>query len=96
MTNYDIQASANRIRKLRYDHHYTQETAATFLGIDYRTLGNIERAARGCSVDLFIRLSEFYDVSLDYLILGKQPGNTQLKTELSIVIDQLKELVQVM
>lgn len=45
-------------------------------------------------MDLFIRLSELYGVSLDYLILGQNQKHVQFKEELSLIIDRLKILAQ--
>ena len=61
MKYYDIYACARRIRKLRKDHHYTQETVAAQMNIDRRTLSNIENAVKNCSVDLLIRLDSLAD-----------------------------------
>jgi len=41
------------------------------LNIDRSLLSHIEAGKRGCSVDLLIQLSSFFDVSLDLLVLGK-------------------------
>ena len=56
----------------------------------------IESGAKGCSVDLFIQLSEFFHVSMDSLILGmdrdntlKSENTTQLKKEITVLIDHL-------
>ena len=92
MNFYNIPDCAWRIRKLRHDYHYTQEAAAAQMKIDRRTLSNAENAVKGCSVDLLIRLAEFYNVSLDYLVLGADPGTVRLKGDLIDVIEQLTRL----
>lgn len=92
MIYYDIQSCAKRIRNLRTDHHYTQETVASQIHIDRRTLSNIENAVKGRSVDLLIRLAEFYGVSLDYLILGTDLGTGRLKSDLTVAIELLTRL----
>ena len=92
MNTYNIRETASRIRNLRKIHRYTQEQAAELLGIDRRTLGNIETAQKGCSVDLFIRITELYKVSLDYLLLGKDIDRGNLKTNLEHIIQELSDL----
>ena len=94
--NYDMKHSGERIRQLRIKAGLTQEKAANALNIDQSYYGRIETGKKGCSVDLFIQLSALFDVSLDYLILGryydvlpKAADTTQLKTDISELIDQL-------
>ena len=71
---------------------YTQETAAELLDIDRSYMSRIENGSKGCSVDLLIRLSELYHVSLDYLILGRAADQASLKENLEKVIQQLTDL----
>lgn len=89
MKYYDVKETAARIRALRKIHHYTQEQAAELLEIDRRSLSYIESAARGCSLDLLIRMASAYDVTLDYLVFGERSNGTLLKANLDAVIEQL-------
>ena len=68
--NYDIMQCGERIRQLRIQNGYTQESLAEKLNIDQSFLSRIESGRKGCSVDLFVQLSECFQVSLDVLILG--------------------------
>lgn len=92
MKTYNMKETASRIRDLRKVHRYTQEQAAELLEIDRRSLSNIEIGAKGCSLDLFIRISNGFNVSLDFLLLGNRVENTVLKEELDMVIKQLSAL----
>lgn len=96
MKNYDIKKTAGRIRDLRKIHRYTQEKAAELLKIDRRSLSHIENASKGCSVDLFIRIADVYNVSLDYLLLGDNPNQAELKANLDAIISQLAALRDIM
>lgn len=69
---YNIKESGARIRQLRIQNSYTQEKLAGALNIDRSLLSHVEAGKRGCSIDLFVRLSEFFNVSLDLLILGEE------------------------
>lgn len=71
MYYYDMKKSGARIRQLRTESGLTQEKAAESLNIDRSFYSRIESGKKGCSVDLFIELSELFQVSLDYLVLGK-------------------------
>ena len=92
MNYYNILEAAARIRTLRDTHGYTQEQAAELLNIDRSFLSRIENGSKGCSVDLFVRLSELYHVSLDYLVLGRSSDQVLLKENLKKVIRQLADL----
>lgn len=90
---YDIKATAERIKELRTARNYTQERLADELGIDRSFLSRIEGGRKGCSVDMFINLAEIFEVSLDYLILGKQKEDTSaIKAEVRKAIEKLTEL----
>ena len=49
MTNYNILAIAGRISHLRLHNNLTLDEAAQKLGIQRRSLSNIESGAKGCS-----------------------------------------------
>ena len=93
---YDIKGSGARIRQLRIQGGYTQEKLAGALNIDRSLLSHIEAGKRGCSVDLLIQLSSFFDVSLDLLVLGKEKTvsgenlSKQLKLDITELIGHLE------
>ena len=98
---YDIERSGECIRQLRTRRGYTQEQLAKELHIDQSFLSRIESGRKGCSVDLFVQFSEFFHVSLDVLILGKELAydvdgqeRAQLKADIAVLIDQLAHLQQ--
>ena len=92
MKTYNLKETATRIRDLRKIHRYTQEQAAELLEVDRRTLSNIETAQKGCSVDMLIRITEVYDVTLDYLLMGNDLNGKNLKVNLDSIIQQLISL----
>ena len=69
--DYNMAQSGERIRQLRIEKGLTQESVASVLNIDRSFYSRIETGKSGCAVDLFVQLSELFNVSLDYLILGK-------------------------
>lgn len=89
---YDIQASASRIRSLRCKSGLSQEQAAEQLNIDRSYLSRIENGVKGCSVDLFVRMSELYHVSLDFLVLGQVNSQLSLREDIEQVIQQLTSI----
>lgn len=92
MTNYNILAIAGRISYLRRQNNLTLDEAAQKLGIQRRSLSNIESATKGCSIDLLVRIADTYDCSLDYLILGRDIDGNVAKLTLQTTIQELTRL----
>ena len=57
-----------RLRDLREDRDLLQRQVAERLRCSQRVFSNYERGERDIPTDILIRLSEFYDVSVDYLL----------------------------
>lgn len=94
--NYDLKRSGAYIQSLRIRNGYTQGELAKAMDMDRSFLSRIESGRKGCSVDLFVRFSEFFHVSLDALILGeesskamKDGSKAQLRTSIAGLIDLL-------
>ena len=97
--NYDMKRSGAYIQNLRIQKGYTQNELAKAINIDQSFLSRIEAGQKGCSVDMFIQLSEFFHVSLDALILGMEPDmaleterRAHMKADITEVIDRLEQL----
>jgi transcriptional regulator with XRE-family HTH domain len=90
--DYDMKESGERIQQLRKSREMTQEELAAVLRIGGRHLRKIESGERGLSIDISVELSKLFDVSLDYIIVGRQTPD-DLKKKLSIAIRNLSELV---
>ena len=98
--NYDMKQSGERIRQLRIKNGFTQEKIAETLNIDRSFYSRIESGKNGCSVDLFIQLSDVFEVSLDYLILGrnlvvfaKSAESILLKEDMEKLMDHLERFM---
>ncbi len=57
-----------RIRDLREDHDLKQREIADYLNCSQRVYSNYELGQRDIPTDVLIRLSDYYDVSVDYLL----------------------------
>ncbi|MBR2387261.1 MAG: helix-turn-helix transcriptional regulator [Clostridia bacterium] len=66
-----------RIRDLREDNDLTQKEIAKFLNCSQQVYSNYELGQRDIPTDILIKLSKFYNVSVDY-ILGLT-NNSKLK-----------------
>ena len=57
-----------RIRDLREDHDLKQRELADYLNCSQRVYSNYELGQRDIPTDILIKLSNFYNVSVDYLL----------------------------
>ncbi len=57
-----------RLRTLRVSQNLTLEQLANELSLVKQTIGNWEKGVRTPSLEASIALSEFFNVSLDYLV----------------------------
>lgn len=60
--------STNRIKDLREDRDLRQSDVAKATGIDQRTLSNYETGKTNPDSYALIRLADFFDVGIDYLV----------------------------
>lgn len=65
----------NRIRELREDRDLSQKRIAEYLQIHQTTYSSYELGKLGVTADVLIKLSEFYNVSSDYIL-----GLTDIQT----------------
>lgn len=56
------------IRKLRVDHNKLQTEMAAYLNVKQTTYSKYELGKINIPVDVLIKLADFYDVNLDYLV----------------------------
>lgn len=68
------------IRELREDKDIKQKTIAEYLGVSQQTYSNYENGYREIPIWVLRKLSEFYEVSTDYLLGAntEYPGSTNL------------------
>lgn len=57
-----------RIRDMREDHDLTQRQLAEILGMPQQQYHRYEKGYRDFPLDVLIRLSELFGVSVDYLL----------------------------
>ena len=59
---------------------------------EYRHLGDLERGSSNGSVKILIDIAEYFHVSMDYLLLGRDPSRDQFQNELQAAIDHLEKI----
>ena len=57
-----------RLRDLREDKDLIQKQVATYLSFTHSAYAKIERGERILSAEILIKLSDLYNVSIDYLL----------------------------
>lgn len=57
-----------RIRDLREDKDLTQQQIAEYLLCDQSLYSKYERGEREVPLNIIIKLADFYDVNIDYLV----------------------------
>ena len=85
-----------RLQQLRKDKDMIQEDLAPELYISIEYLKKLETGKRRPSLDLLISISEYFDVSTDYLLTGKERICRQTKKRLNNVMAELAIIRQEM
>ena len=82
-----------RIKELRTLKGLTQEELAEEVSISYEHMNKVERGKHGCSLDLLLEFSAFFEVSTDYLLTGRDFSNMVAKKRLQTVLDDLTAII---
>ena len=78
----------NRIRDLREDMDLRQIDVTNATGIDQKTLSNYETGKTNPDSYALIRLADFFNVSIDYLV-GRTDINILSKTD---IVDEITKI----
>lgn len=89
---FDRMAYGARVKQLRISKGLTQEQLAEKIHISRTYAVKIESGAQVGSVELAVELAEIFDVSLDFLLLGKGHEQKDKKQELRRIIALLSAL----
>lgn len=76
---FDAETCGKRIQGLRSQKKLTRLQLSFKLNVSERHLGSIERGEKVASLDILIEMAEFFDVTLDYLIVGKSDVSRRAK-----------------
>ncbi|MCI8383772.1 MAG: helix-turn-helix transcriptional regulator [Clostridia bacterium] len=74
----------NRIKELRNEKGLLQSDVAKYIGKSERIVGFYENGERDPNTDTLLKLSELFDVSVDYIL-----GKTNTKNTKSISLDDI-------
>ena len=77
----------NRIKDLREDRDMRQSDLAKATGIDQRTISNYETGKTLPDAYALVRLADFFDVSIDYLLYRTDKDFSTEKKRIKIIED---------
>ena len=85
---------AKRLKWQREDRHASKKFVAERIDIPYTTYCGYESGAREPNLEMLVRIADFYDVTLDYL-LGRVENPLSVKQilEISSSDEELDELL---
>ena len=90
--HFDRTAYGERIKRLRTGRELTQEQLAEKINISRTYIVKIENGLQIGPIEIAIELAMFFDVSMDFLLLGKENYRVDRKQCLRMAIDILSEL----
>lgn len=67
---YDLKLIGSRIRDLRKGLGFTQEKMAKEVGVSLKHWGAFERGGSGMCIANLMKISDYFDVTVDYIIYG--------------------------
>jgi transcriptional regulator with XRE-family HTH domain len=71
----ELDVFAKRLKELRLSRRLTLQNVGDAVGSNRNTIGNLENAQKSPSLSMVLALSEFFDVSVDYLV-GRSEDDT--------------------
>ena len=90
--HFDRMAYGERIKRLRTGRELTQEQLAEKINVSRTYIVKIENGLQIGPIEIEIELAMFFDVSMDFLLLGKENYRVDRKQCLRMAIDILSEL----
>ena len=89
--HFDRMAYGERIKRLRTGRELTQEQLAEKINVSRTYIVKIENGLQIGPIEIAIELAMFFDVSMDFLLLGKENYRVDRKQCLRMAIDILSE-----
>lgn len=91
---FDAKEIGARVRKLRESRAMTIGDLADEMNCSRDHMSKAERGVRSYSIDLLIELSLFFDVSLDYLVFGKNINHSEIRDSILSAIAELTDIAR--
>ena len=78
---------AEQLKTLRKKNSLTQKELAEKVGVKQNSYANWENGKREPNIEMLVRIADYFDVSLDYLLGGKMKNITE---EFSLCLKKLR------
>ena len=94
---HDLKECGKRIQQLRKERELTQEQLAEKLNVSQNTIAKIESGLRRPSIDFLLEISEFFNVSTNYLVFGvhaEDAGDEKLKKDIDEAIKKIDQTIE--
>lgn len=72
---------SERLQQLRKDSNYSQEQLADMLGVSRQAISKWESGQANPDLNNIIKLTQIYNVSADYILMGKETVKEPTKSE---------------
>lgn len=84
-----------RMEGLRENHkpYLHQKELAAILGVTQQMISNAERGKTMPSLDLLIKISQYFGVTIDYIITGKTDNSPEIE-KIKLLVDQLQKAIK--
>lgn len=83
---------SNNLKSLRVDNDYTQQEIAEALGINRSRYANYENGQSEPNIDILIKISNFYNCSIDDLLKNKINTLAINEPKLSVTLNEFNHL----
>ena len=90
MSELSLELVGKRLRRARTQQELTREQFAEQVGISPQFLAEIENGKKGMSADTLYKICTRFDLSADYLLLGKT-ASTQLSDPIQKTLNSFSE-----
>ena len=93
---FDQKEFGSRIQQLRKQRGFTQDELAQRLGVGKVHIYKMEKGIKACSIDLLVEMAEFFHVSTDYLLTGKDFDLSTVREKLMCAIGDLSAIAELL
>ena len=94
---HNLKECGKRIQQLRKERELTQEQLAEKLNVSQNTIAKIESGLRRPSIDFLLEISEFFNVSTNYLVFGVHAEDVEdekLKKDIDEAIKKIDQTIE--
>ena len=90
----DLKECGQRIQQLRKERELTQEQLAEKLNVSQNTIAKIESGLRRPSIDFLLEISEFFNVSTNYLVFGVHAEDVEDEKSKKDIDETIEKLLE--